>query len=158
MPVHDGQHGEQDHVEHGEAKDLIGGYGQDRAEQNGLHLLRRGRRESGEEQSEAGGEGEHGAGGDLPLRGALAQRSDDQRAAQRKHSHAERDRQPQQHRAGGAGQSDMGQRVRGERRMACDGEISHHARGERDAQAREEGVGHERGGQGVHPVGIEGEN
>ena len=51
----------------------------------------------------------------------------------------------------------MGQRVRGERRMACDGEISHHARGERDAQAREEGVGHERGGQGVHPVGIEGE-
>ena len=62
-----------------------------------------------------GGEGQHGAGGDLSLRGAFAERADDQRAAQRENAQPQRDRQAEQHRAGGPGQPDMGQGMRGRR-------------------------------------------
>ena len=57
----------------------------------------------------------------------------------------------------GAGQADVCQGMRRERRIACDGEIPHHAGGECDAQPGDERVEHEGGCDGRDPLRVVGE-
>ena len=138
--IDNGQNGQQQHVENRKSDDLPVRDRQDGAEKNRLHLLRGGTGQACEKQTHACGERQYGSCGDFALRCLFAQCADHQCSAESEHAETGTDRQTQQHGSGRSWQSDVRQRMRGERGMTGDGEVTHHSSSQGDAQAGEESV------------------
>ena len=86
---------------------------------------------------EAGREGEDRAGGDLPLRRPrLPKHADREAAGDAEDGQTQRDRRTDERRQRRAGEADVRERVRGERRLPDDDEVAEHARRERHERSR----------------------
>ena len=143
-PGDDRQHDRQAGGEQRERHELLGGDGEQVAEQHvgdGAGVLG-GQR--AEQHAEAGGEGEDRAGGDLPAASTRLPRQPMARPpATQNTARPERDRHADQDAAGGAREADVGERVGGERVLAHDHEVAEQPGGEGDERAADEGVAHE---------------
>ena len=95
---------------------------------------------------------QHGAGGHLTVGRPSPERTDHQRTTDAEHPEPEHDGNPDQHRACRAGQSDVGERMGGERGAADHDEVADQPGGERDDGAPDQRVAHERRRQDLRPV------
>ena len=119
------------------------GDGQEVAEQHVGHRARALGGQRVEEQAETGGHGQDRPGDHFAVGGALAQGADHQCPADTEHAEPDDYGDAQKHGARRSGQSDVSQRMGGERGVAHHHEVADQPGGQRDDSAADQGVAHE---------------